>query len=271
MISFTTHQRDLVAGARSMAPWLLGVAPFGLVIGVSAARADLSTLVGWLTGPLIYAGSAQVATIGLLGSGAGAFAVIATALLINIRLVLYSAAMATHWRGTPLWWRLLAGYLLVDPSFAVGVDRYEQPGDRNRAHAHYLGGALALWVTWIAAITLGITAGTRLPGWLHLDFLIPLFLVGQVVRKLGGPATRRAALTAAAVAVPAMAAPVHLGVAVATVAGIAAGLAGRTAPAGGRRPATATPVTAAARTTPAGGRRPATATPVALSAKETPR
>lgn len=225
MISLTAHRRDLAAGARAMLPWAAGVTPFGLVIGVSAARADLPTLAGWLTGPLIYAGSAQIATIEMLHAGASPAAVVIAALLINARLLFYSAAMAVHWRATPMWWRLLAGYLLVDPSFVVGVERYRQPGDRRRAHAHYLGAGLVLWVSWLTAIAVGALAGVRLPGWLHLEFLIPLYLVGQVVPRLASTATRRAAVTAAAVGAVALPAPMHLGVPVAIIAGIAAGLA----------------------------------------------
>lgn len=235
MISLATYRHDLGTGARAMLPWAAGVAPFGLVIGVSAARADLPTLAGWLTGPLIYAGSAQIAAIQMLDAGASPGAVIVAALLINARLIFYSAAMAAHWRDTPMWWRLLAGYLLVDPSFAVGIDRYRQPGDRRLAHAHYLGAGLVLWTTWLAAITVGAVAGVRLPGWLHLEFLVPLYLVGQVVPRLGSAPARWAAVAAAAVAVVALAAPVHLGVPVAIVAGIAAGLA-VPAPAGSPAP-----------------------------------
>ena len=62
MISLRADRRDVAAGARAMVPWLAGLVPFGLVIGVSAAQADIPALAGWLTGPLIYAGSAQVAT-----------------------------------------------------------------------------------------------------------------------------------------------------------------------------------------------------------------
>jgi hypothetical protein len=40
------------AGARAMVPWLAGIVAFGLVIGVSAAQADVPALAGWLTGPL---------------------------------------------------------------------------------------------------------------------------------------------------------------------------------------------------------------------------
>lgn len=212
-------------GVRAMLPWLLGVAPFGLVIGVSAAQADIPTLAGWLTGPAIYAGSAQVATIEMLDAGAAPLAVVATALAINARLVLYSGTMASHWRCTPRWWRILAPYLLVEPSFAVGIDRYQRSPDRQGAHAHYLGGALVLWVTWLTAIAVGATAGAQLPTGLHLEFVIPLFLVGEVLPRLTTRAMRRAALTAVAVAIIGHAVPLQLGLVAAIVAGLAVGIA----------------------------------------------
>jgi predicted branched-subunit amino acid permease len=97
------------------------------------------------------------------------------ALVINVRLLLYSAAMAPYWRGTPWWWRLLAAYLLIDPSLAVGLDGYEQLADQRRAHVRYLGGGVLLWASWLAAISVGATAGVGLPAWLHLQFVIPCF------------------------------------------------------------------------------------------------
>jgi predicted branched-subunit amino acid permease len=218
-------RRDAIAGARAMVPWLLGVAPYGLVIGVSIAQADIPAGAGWLTGATIYSGSAQMATIDLLDGGAAPLVVVATALAINMRLVLYSATMAAHWRGTPRWWRMLAAYLLVDPSFAVGIDRYERPESGPGAHAHYIGGGVALWITWLAAITVGATAGAQLPASLRLEFVIPLFLVGEVVPRLSTPAIRRAGLTAVVVAVVGYALPMHLGLVAAMVAGIGAGMA----------------------------------------------
>ena len=233
MISLLADRRDIAAGARAMAPWLAGVVPFGLVIGVSAAQATVPTLAGWLTGPLIYAGSAQVATIGMLDAGAAPVVVVAAALIINIRLIFYSATMARHWRGTPWWWRLVAAYLLIDPSLAVGLDGYRRLG-RDRAHAYYLGGAVLLWVCWLIAIGIGAVAGTGLPAWLHLEFVIPLYLVGQVISRLADPSRRRAIFVAAAVALLALPAPLQLGIALAIAAGIAAGLTAR--PAGRAQP-----------------------------------
>jgi predicted branched-subunit amino acid permease len=214
---------SVTSGVRAMAPWLAGVAPFGLVIGISAAKAGIPPGAGWLTGPTIYAGSAQVAAIQMIVSGAAPAAVIVTVLVINLRLVLYSAAMAQYWRGTPLWWRLIGGYLLVDPSFVVGTDRYAAEPDRRRAHAHYLGGALVLWVGWLAAIAVGATAGAKVPDGLHLELLVPLFLLGEIVPKLRQAASRRAVLVSAGVALVGLAAPVHLGIAAGIVAGMVAG------------------------------------------------
>jgi predicted branched-subunit amino acid permease len=215
--------RDLAAGARAMVPWLAGVAPFGLVIGVAAAKASIPTAAGWLTAPVIYAASAQIAAIQLLDAGATAAAVIVTVVVINLRLILYSAAIARYWRGTPLWWRLLAAYLLIDPSFVVGTERYATEPDRRRGHAHYLGGALLLWVGWLVAVAVGVTAGARIPEALHLEMLVPLYLLGELVPKLREIAPRLAILTSAALALVCLSLPLHLGVVVAIVAGLAVG------------------------------------------------
>ena len=133
-------------------------------------------------------------------------------MVINVRLIFYSATMARYWRGTPWWWRLVAGYLLVDPSVAVGLEGYRQLG-RDRGHAHYLGGAVLLWVCWLTAIGVGAAAGGGLPAWLHLEFVIPLYLTGQAISKLADPALCRAIFVAAAVALLALTAPLQLGIA----------------------------------------------------------
>lgn len=226
-----------------MLPWLVAVAPFGLIIGVTAGQASVPSSVGWFTGPAIYGGSAQIAAIQLLDGGAAAVSVIATVLVINLRLVLYSAALARYWRGTPLWWRLLAGYLLIDPSFVVGIRRYEDhraahaaarrgdqrltpdavSGELRSAHAFYLGAAVVLWVGWLAMLGVGAVVGASVPEGLHLELLMPLYLLGQVVPSLRQRATRRAVLVSSGVAGACIAAPLNLGVVVGITAGLAAG------------------------------------------------
>ena len=233
MVATSTHSpdtetssawRDLAGGAQAMAPWLLGIAPFGLVIGVSAARADIPLFAGWLTAPLLFGGSAQVATIGLLGTGAAPATVVIAVLAINVRLVLYSATMAPHWRRAPRWWQAGAAYFIVEPTLAVGVAGYETILDERRAHRHYAGAALTLWIVWLAAVTIGATVGAGLPTGLHLEFVVPLFLAGEVVHRIRDAATLYAALVAALVAVVALSMPLRLGPVAAITAGVTAGL-----------------------------------------------
>jgi predicted branched-subunit amino acid permease len=207
-----------------MAPWLIGIVPYGLVIGVAAARAGMPALAGWLTGPLIFSGGAQLAVIDLVHAGAAWLVILATTLAINLRLVLYSAAIAPHWRGAPWWWQAAGAYLLVDPTLAVGVAGYEQAPDRRQGHLHYLGGALLLWIAWLAAIGVGVTAGATLPAGLHLELVVPLFLAGEAVHRMSDGASTAAGAIAVVTAMAATSVPLRLGPALAIGAGISAAL-----------------------------------------------
>jgi len=207
-------------GAVAMAPWLAGIVPFGLVVGVTIGGSDVPAPAGLATGVTIYGGSAQLTAIRALGEGTAVVAAVAGVLAVNARLVLYSAAMAPHWRGTSPWFRALASYLLVDPSYAVGTEGYGRQAPLL-AHRHYLGAALTLWVAWQAAILAGFLAGAAMPAGLRLQYAVPLFLVAQVAGKARTRPAAVAGAVGAAVAVVARAHP--LGMLAAVVAGVAAG------------------------------------------------
>lgn len=211
-------------GVRAMAGWLPGMALYGLVVGVMAGRADVPALAGWVLGPAVFSGGAQVAALDLLGHGAAPAVVVVTVLAVNARLIVYSATLGSHWRTLPGRWRALAAYLLVDPSFAVGLDGYEH-GDHRGAHAHYLGGAAALWVTWLTASAVGVLAAGRLPVGLGLEFVMPLFLLGEAQRRLTSPTARVACAVAVGVVLVGTSIPLRLGLLVAIGAGLAVAVA----------------------------------------------
>jgi len=83
---------DFEEGVRSMAPLSLAIGVWGLVTGVAMVNAGM-TMPGALAVTLfVYAGSAQLATLPLLAAGAPLPVVWATALLVNLRFVIFSAA-----------------------------------------------------------------------------------------------------------------------------------------------------------------------------------
>lgn len=206
-----------------MLPLLLGVAPFGVVIGVTVADRGVPRLAGWSLGWLVYAGSAQLAVVDLLAGSASAWVVVASVAVINLRLGLYSAVLAPHWRGTSKAWRLLASYLVIDPSFAVGTASYDGSRSRRRAHLHYLGGALVLWAGWLTALGTGVTAGTVLPPGLRLESIAPLYIVTLVVLASRSRAAKVGVAVAVAASVLASLLPLNLGPAVGMLAGLGAG------------------------------------------------
>ena len=160
----------------------------------------------------------------LLASSTSAFVVIVSVAVINLRLALYSAALAPQWRGTSKAWRLLAAYLLVDPSFAIGIRSYDGSRPRRSAHLHYLGGALVLWAGWLTAIAIGVTAGAAMPAELRLESIGPLYLAALAVLSARTVAARAGAAVAVVTAVLAsLLLPFHLGPAVGMIAGLLAG------------------------------------------------
>jgi predicted branched-subunit amino acid permease len=216
-------RRAFLDGVRAMLPLLLGVAPFGLVIGVTVAESGAPHLAGWSLSWLVYAGSAQLAAVGLLAGSASAVVVVASVAVINLRLGLYGAALAPHWRGTSWWWRVLAGYLMIDPSFAVGSQSYDGSRPPRLAHRHYLGAALVLWAGWLTVTGLGVTVGAVLPSALRLESIGPLYIVSLVVLSVRTTAAWIAVGVATTTAVGASLLPLHLGPAVGMVAGLVAG------------------------------------------------
>ena len=224
MLTTTRQQDPALAGARDILPLLVALAPFGMAIGATAAAADGSAIAGWAGSWLIYGGTAQLMTAQLHDAGAAIPTIAVAVLIANARLSLFGAAMATHWQGTSLRWRLMAGYLLVDPVYVVASSHHAGTADPDTRRRYYLGAALTMWIGWVVANGAGSAVGGNLPEFLGSAVLLPLALVAMTVRNSGDRPGRVAAVTAALLAVALHGLPMRGGILVAGAAGIAAGM-----------------------------------------------
>jgi hypothetical protein len=75
---------DVRDGARDVAPTLLAVFPFGLVVGAAAVDVGLSVVEALGMSVVVLAGASQLAAIALIGAGAPAVVVVFTALYFVI-------------------------------------------------------------------------------------------------------------------------------------------------------------------------------------------
>jgi len=76
---------------------------------------------------VIFAGASQLAVIQLFVIGAPAVVMVLTALVINMRFVMYSASIAPFFRGLSGGWRPVVAYLLTDQAYALSLTKFNGP------------------------------------------------------------------------------------------------------------------------------------------------
>lgn len=179
-------------GAMAAAPFIAGVAPFGMAYAVSALAAGFSPLETMLFSVLACSGSAQMASVGLAASGAGPLSIVLTALGLSLRHVLYGLSLAT-WlpRSTQPSTPLLAA-TVFDEGFGLAT----REAAERRGSAGFLFGANGLlYLSWVAATLAGIVLGQLLPdpASIGLDVIFPLSFLALLLPLIR---TRRDALVA---------------------------------------------------------------------------
>mgnify|MGYP000862422295 CR=1 FL=1 len=117
-----TRGAAFLLGLRSVAPMLLGVAPFGVLYGVVALQSGIPPLPALAISSIVFAGSAQFLLAQLVGAGAPALLATGAVGLVNLRHALYSASVAPLLAHLPRRWKLLLAYLLTD-EVATGIGR----------------------------------------------------------------------------------------------------------------------------------------------------
>jgi len=210
-------------GVRDVSPLLLGIVPFGVVAGIAAAEAGMSVLQALGMSVVIFAGASQLAAIELVGQGTPLTIVVVTAVVINLRMLMYSASIAPYFQSLPSRARSGLAYLLTDQAYALSIARYRD-GDGVDRVAYYLGVAVTLWVVWQITTVAGALAQAGIPESLGLEFTVPLVFLALLVPAMEDRPTTVAGLVGGTVAAVAGILPLNLGLLVGATVGIVAGL-----------------------------------------------
>ncbi|GAB3696766.1 AzlC family ABC transporter permease [Halorubrum pallidum] len=214
---------DLLAGVRDVSPLMLGIVPFALVAGIAAVDAGLGLAEAMGMSVIVFAGASQLAALDLIGSGAPLAVVIGTAVVINLRMVMYSASIAPHFARYARRTRAFLAYLLTDQAYALSVAEFGENDERSRSR-YYLGAAASLWVVWQIGTIVGVVVGAGVPDAWGLTFAVPLVFLALLVPAMKDRPTTAAGAAGGAVAVVAAGLPLNLGLLAGAVTGIVAGL-----------------------------------------------
>ncbi len=166
-------------GFRDCAPFTIIVAPYSMLFGVVARDAGLDVLQAMSMSVVVVAGASQFTALALLQDNAPLFIALFTALAVNLRMAMYSAALVPHVGHAPLGIRALMAYLMVDQAFAVAVKTYEENPAMKPAVkvAYYFGCMAVICPFWYAFTLIGALVGQELPASLSLEFAVPVCFI----------------------------------------------------------------------------------------------
>jgi len=173
---------------------------------------------------LVFAGSAQLASLPLIVAGAPLWVVWATALCVNLRFVIFSAGWRPYFGHLPRWQRLRLTYFSADLNYVCFMRRFPEPVPTPEQVPYFWGGVAVNWVAWQGMSMLGILLAHQIPQQWGLGFAGTLALLGLTGSLLSDRATWIAAAVAACAAVAAYALPLKLNILVAIAAAVAIGV-----------------------------------------------
>ena len=220
----TSPRSEFFAGCRGMIPLVVGAIPFGIIFGTLSN--DLSWGATLAMSAFVFAGSAQFITLGLLAAGTTFPLIILTTFVVNLRHLLYAVSLVPYLQRSPPLWKLLLGFWLTDEAFMVAIVRYHQADSSPYKHWYHLGAATFMYANWQLCTLIGLTMGQLIPNvrsW-GLDFAMAVTFIGMVIPYLINRPMFVAVFVAGISSLFTHALPHQLGLIVASLLGIAAGV-----------------------------------------------
>jgi 4-azaleucine resistance transporter AzlC len=221
-----TRRSEFLAGIRDTLPMDIGAIPFGIIFGALAVNSGISPLGTLGLSLFVFAGSSQFIATGLVAQNVSVFIIIVTTFIVNLRHALYSATLAPHLKGLSHKWLLPLGFWLTDETFAVVVNRYNKDDKSPYKHWYHLGSSVIMYANWNACTIIGLVAGQSIPdmrSW-GLDFAMAVTFIGLLVPNLKNRPMLLAAMIAGVSAVLFYNLPNKLGLMIAALLGITAGV-----------------------------------------------
>jgi predicted branched-subunit amino acid permease len=201
-----------------------GIAAWALITGVAMAKSGMGLALAVTMSLFVYAGTAQLAALPLIASGAPIWVVWATAICINLRFVIFSAQWRMYFGGLPRAQRMMLGYFTADLNYVIFMRRFPEPKPAPEQVPYFWGGIATNWPSWQVPSLIGIFLGDSIPTSWGLGFAGTMALLGLTCALLVDRASLVAAAVAGCAAVAAYALPLKLNVLVAIAAAVAIGL-----------------------------------------------
>ena len=197
-----------------------GLAAWGLVTGVAMTQSGLGVGLSILMSLTVYAGSAQLASLPLLASGAPMWVIWASAFCVNLRFVIFAALLAPHFAHLPWQKRFVLGYTAGDLTVNLFLQRFPSEAPAKGKVSYLKGLLLPNWLSWQVGSLAGVFLGSTVPTEWGLGFAGTLAILCILVPVMLTSAALSGVVVASVTAVLAFGLPYKLGMLLAIVLGM---------------------------------------------------
>jgi predicted branched-subunit amino acid permease len=229
------HEASWREGLKMGTPTLFGIGAWGLVVGIAMVKAGLTVPQALAMTLVVFAGSAQLASLPLIAAHAPIWVIFLTALVVNLRFVIFSALLAPHFAHLPWRKRFVLGYVAGDMTVALFLQKYPDEAPQLGKLSYLKGLLYPNWAAWQVGSIAGIFLGSAVPEQWGLGFAGTLAIICVMIPLIAGRAALAGVLVAALVAVLAAALPYKLGLLAAVLAGMGSAMLVEEALARGKR------------------------------------
>lgn len=216
------EKRAFREGFRACAPTMPGIFAWGMVTGMAMVKSGLTLWQSLAMTFMVFAGSAQLASLPLIAANAPVWVVFLTALVVNLRFVIFSAALAPHFAHLPWHRRLWHGYFTADITMGLFPRRFPAETVRQTVGkvGYFNGIAYPNWCAWQAGSVAGILLASQIPESWGIGYAGTLALLAITIPLTVNLPALVGVVVAGVVAVAAIDLPYRLGLLVAVIAGM---------------------------------------------------
>ena len=209
-------------GLKLSAATMPGILAWGLVSGMAMVKSGLTLWQALGMTFLVFAGSAQLAALPLMMANAPVMVVFATALVVNLRFVIFGAALGPHFSHLSWYRRIWYGYFNADITMAFFPRRFPaetlyQPQGKV---GFFAGLCYPNWCAWQVGAVAGILLAGQIPESWGVGFAGTLALLAIMIPLIINAAALGGVVVASIVAVAATGLPYRLGLLLAVVLGM---------------------------------------------------
>lgn len=184
-------KQHFLKGAVDMLPLSIAVIPWGILAGSMAIHAGLPWTKALAMSALVFAGAAQLVSLGLVMAGATAVSILLSVYFLTTQHLIYALTLR-HDIARHAWYiRLSQAFLLTDEQFALSVS------SSQRSIAYLFGAGLCFYIFWVGFSVVGIVFAHIVPDFQNypLDFSIVAIFIPMILSLIFNSTTAIAVLT----------------------------------------------------------------------------